>query len=94
MNEVSSFVLKKFRSVLIGKNNLFYLSKNQICFVVFKKKVVFGDKNSDLFCDDKKKMVFNDRKNQICFYMFKKKMKMIFFKKRVSLIVQIYAIMN
>ena len=24
MNEVSSFVLKKFRSVLIGKNNLFY----------------------------------------------------------------------
>ena len=58
MNEVSSFVLKKFRSVLIGKNNLFYLSKYQICFVVFKKKVVFGDKNSDLFCDDKKKKWF------------------------------------
>ena len=73
MNEVSSFVLKKFRSVLIGKNNLFYLSKYQICFVVFKKKVVFGDKNSDLFCDDKKKMVFNDKKIRSVFYMLFKK---------------------
>ena len=55
MNEVSYFVLKKFRFVLISKKNDFDLSKYQICFVVFRKNVVFGDKNSDLFCDDKKK---------------------------------------
>ena len=37
MNEVSSFVLKKFRFVLIGRKIDFDLSKYQICFVVFKK---------------------------------------------------------
>ena len=39
MNEVSSFVFKKFRSILVG----------------MWRKVVFGDKNPDLCCDDKKK---------------------------------------
>ena len=78
MNEVSSFVLKKFRSVLIGKNNLFYLSKYQICFVVFKKKVVFGDKNSDLFCDDKKKRFLMTEKIKFVFICLKKNEKDFF----------------
>ena len=37
MNEVSSFVLKKFRSILVNKKMDFDLSKYQICFVVFRK---------------------------------------------------------
>ena len=46
MNEVSSFVFKKFRSILVG----------------MWRKVVFGDKNPDLCCDDKKKNGFDNRK--------------------------------
>ena len=38
MNEVSSFVFKKFRSILVGKKNDFNLLKYQICFVVCRKK--------------------------------------------------------
>ena len=38
MNEVTSFVLKKFRSVLIGKKIDFDWSKYQIYFVVCRKK--------------------------------------------------------
>ena len=48
---------KKIRSVFIVKKNDFDLSKYNICFVGCKKKKVFDDKNSDLFCY-KKEMVF------------------------------------
>ena len=51
----SLLLFKKFRSVLVGKKIDFDLSKYQICFVLCKKKVVFGDKNLDLFYDDNKK---------------------------------------
>ena len=49
--------------------------------------MVFGDKNSNLYCDDKKnknKKIFNDRKNGSVFIV-KKKNENDFFKKRVSL---------
>ena len=50
MNEVSSFVLKKFRSVLIGKKKKidFGLSKYQICFVEFFFLII---EKSDMFYD-------------------------------------------
>ena len=56
MNEVSSLVFFFLKKIQIYFNDLkkndFDLSKYHICFVVLKKKkdVVFGDKNSNLFC--------------------------------------------
>ena len=49
MDEISSFV-EKIKLGFIVKKNDFDLSKYQICLVVCKKKMVFDDKNSDLFC--------------------------------------------
>ena len=70
MNEVSSFVFKKFRFFLVIKKKIdFDLSKYQICSVAGKKKVIFGNKNSDLYCDDKKWFVDN-RKIRPVIYMF------------------------
>ena len=65
------FCFKKFRFVLMIKKIDFGLSKYQICFVRLKKRV-FGDKNSDMFCD-KKMLLIVKKKNQICFYYKKKK---------------------
>ena len=56
MDEISSFV-EKIRYVFIVKKKKFDLPKYNICFVGCKKKKVFDDKNSDLFCY-KKEMVF------------------------------------
>ena len=56
MDEITSFV-KNIRFVfIVEKKNDFDLSKYQICFMGCKK-MVFDDKNSDLFCY-KKEMVF------------------------------------
>ena len=47
----SLLFVKKIKSVFIVKKNDFDLSKYQICSVgCKKKKKVFNDKNSDLFC--------------------------------------------
>ena len=55
----SLLLFKKFRSVLVGKKKIdFDLSKYQICFVVCRKKVFFGDKNSDLCLFHKIKFFF------------------------------------
>ena len=51
MNEISSFVLKKSDLFLLLKKIDFSLSKyRSILWDVKKKKVVFDDKNSDMFC--------------------------------------------
>ena len=53
MDEISSFCKKKSNLFLLLKKNDFDLSKYYICFVGCKK-MVFNDKNLDLFCYKKK----------------------------------------
>ena len=55
------------------------MTKIQIYFVVFKK-MVFDDKNLDLFCSILKKMVFDDKNSDLCFISFKR-MKNIFLRR-------------
>ena len=50
----SLLLLKKFKSIFSVIKNDFDLSKYQICFMGCKK-MVFDDKNSDLFCYMKEK---------------------------------------
>ena len=58
---------------MVGKKKIdFDLSKYQICFVVCRKKVFFGDKNSDLCLFHKIKFFFLFEKYQIYFYELKK----------------------
>ena len=45
---------EKIRSILIGRKNDLGLPKYEIYFCSIQKKLVFDDKNSDLFCDNKK----------------------------------------
>ena len=73
----------------------FDLSKYQICFVVFKK-MVFNDKNSNMFCSIffKKNDFLVVEKSDLFFLYVKKNEKDFSFKKRVSFIIWIYAIMN
>ena len=74
----------------------FDLSKYQIYFVVCGEKGGFWDKNSDLCCDDKKK----EKKRRFLMtekldmFLLLKKNEKDFFKKRVSLTIWIYAVMN
>ena len=57
MSEVSSFILKNSDLFWLVKKVDFDLSKYKICFVVFReKKMVFGDKNSDLCLSHKNKV--------------------------------------
>ena len=56
MSEVSSFILKNSDLFWLVKKVDFDLSKYHICFVVFRKKMVFGDKNSDLCLSHKNKV--------------------------------------
>ena len=62
----SLLLFKKFRFVLIGKKIDFDLSKMPDQFCNMWKKVVFGDKNSDL-CLLHKIKSFDLKKYQICF---------------------------
>ena len=57
-----------------------------------EKKVVFGDTNSDLCHDDKKKWFLMTEKSNL--FLLLKKNEKDFFKKRVSFTIWIYAIMN
>ena len=53
---MKSLLLKILRSVLIGKKKRILICQNTKSILWYvEKKVVFGDKNSDLCCDDKKK---------------------------------------
>ena len=49
----------------------FGLSKYQICFVRLKKRV-FGDKNSDMFCDKKMFLIVKKKKIRYIFNIKKK----------------------
>ena len=67
MNEVSSFVLIKFRSVLVGKKKKKFdlICQNTRSFYIYIyifRKMVFGDKNLDLFSLHKMKS-FGLKKN-------------------------------
>ena len=53
MNEISSFVIKKFKYVLMIKKNWFWFVEIPYLFCKIKKKV-FREKNSNLFRDNKK----------------------------------------
>ena len=64
------FVFKNLDLFLSLKKNDFDLSKYQICFVVFRKKVDFDNKNSNLFYDEITKRVFDNRKTRSVFYVF------------------------
>ena len=69
----SLLLFKKFKSVLLIKKIDFDLSKYQIYFVVFRKKMDFGDKNSNLFSDDnkkEKKTFLMIEKSDMFFYKF------------------------
>ena len=70
---MKSLLLKILRSVLIGKKKGILICQNTRSILWYvEKKVVFGDKNSDLCCDDKKKKkIFNDRKIR-SFFIVKK----------------------
>ena len=71
MNEVSSFVLKKFRYVWIGKKKLILICQNTSYVLQYLEKVVFGDTNLDLYCDDKKmKSIFIVKKNKLKMFFF------------------------
>ena len=53
---MKSLLLKILKSVLIGKKKRILICQNARSILWYvEKKVVFGDKNSDLCCDDKKK---------------------------------------
>ena len=72
---MKSLLLKILRSVLIGKKKWILICQNTRSILWYvEKKVVFGDKNSDLCCDDKKKKkkkIFNDRKIRSVFIVKK-----------------------
>ena len=69
---MKSLLLKILRSVLIGKKKRILICQNTKSILWYvEKKVVFGDKNSDLCCDEKKKKIFNDRKIR-SFFIVKK----------------------
>ena len=53
---MKSLLLKILKSILIGKKKRILICQNTRSILWYvEKKVVFGDKNSDLCCDDKKK---------------------------------------
>ena len=55
MGEISSFV-EKIRPIFIIKKKMILICQNiRFVLVGMWRKVVFGDKNPDLCCDDKKK---------------------------------------
>ena len=71
---MKSLLLKILKSVLIGKKKWILICQNTRSILWYvEKKVVFGDKNSDLCCDykKKKKKIFNDRKIR-SFFIVKK----------------------
>ena len=70
MNEVSSFENKQICFDWLKKWILICQNTKSVLWYV-EKKVVFGDKNSYLCCDDKK-MIFNDRKIRSVFIVKKK----------------------
>ena len=82
---MKSLLLKILRFVLIGKKKWILICQNTRSILWYvEKKVVFGDKNSDLCCDDKKKKRFLMTEKLDLFLLLKKNEK-YFFKKRVSL---------
>ena len=72
---MKSLLLKILKSVLIGKKKWILICQNTKSILWYvEKKVVFGDKNSDLCCDDKKIKkikIFYDKKIRSVFIVKK-----------------------